>query len=75
MKPLTNSIFFLLGKHLQGLGSGLVHRAASLCQGRKEEEGEKHQRSESRYAGDKKRHMYPSVHCSSIYNSQDMEAT
>ena len=22
-----------------------------------------------------KRHMYPSVHCSTIYNSQDMEAT
>ena len=22
-----------------------------------------------------KRHMYPSVHCSTVYNSQDMEAT
>ena len=22
-----------------------------------------------------KRHMYPNVHCSTIYNSQDMEAT
>ena len=23
----------------------------------------------------KKRYMHPSVHCSTIYNSQDMEAT
>ena len=22
-----------------------------------------------------KRHMYPNVHCSTVYNSQDMEAT
>ena len=24
---------------------------------------------------DSKRHMYPSVHCSTVYNSQDLQAT
>lgn len=50
MKTLSNTIFFLLGKHLKGPGLELVQRAASLNRGGGEG-GEKHQRSKIRNTG------------------------